>query len=134
MCKCWVDSTTANLHCMSSRLRPFCMPREDFGIAMAEAQGAGIPVIGYRVGGAAEIVRDLASAQPTGVLFDSQSVDAIVGAIERFEKNRWRIDAAACRANAQRFVPERFDEEMRALLATVLPDSSLRQSAAALVP
>src|SRR5690606_10206399 len=55
---------------------------EDFGIVAAESLAAGTPVIAFRAGGALDIVQD----GETGVLFDEQSVDALCGAIEKFEK------------------------------------------------
>jgi glycosyltransferase involved in cell wall biosynthesis len=84
---------------------------EDFGIVPVEAQAAGLPVIAYGVGGAAETVID----GRTGVLFDEQSVDALAAAIERFEG--LALDAHAARENARRFGRERFRAEMAAVIA-----------------
>jgi hypothetical protein len=50
--------------------------------------------------------------QVTGVLFDDQSADALVEAIERFE--RTSIDPGACRDNAMRFDAAVFRERMSA--------------------
>src|SRR5690606_23892585 len=86
--------------------------REGFGIVMAEAQAAGWPVIAYGQGGAAEIVRGLDTAEPTGLLFDEQTADAAAGAIEAFDRLRPRIQAAACRENARRFTIERFRQDL----------------------
>jgi glycosyltransferase involved in cell wall biosynthesis len=55
---------------------------EDFGIVSVEALSAGAPVITYGKGGALDIVQDGES----GVLFDEQSVDAVVDAIKRSEQ------------------------------------------------
>jgi glycosyltransferase involved in cell wall biosynthesis len=79
---------------------------EDFGIVPVEAQAAGLPVIAYGVGGAAETVLD----GRTGVLFDEQTVAGMAGAIERFE--RLTLAQAEVRANAERFGRERFRAEM----------------------
>jgi glycosyltransferase involved in cell wall biosynthesis len=79
---------------------------EDFGIVPVEAQAAGLPVIAYRVGGAAETVVDGA----TGVLFDQQSALGLADAIERFEGIE--LDERSIRANAERFGRERFRDEM----------------------
>ncbi len=83
---------------------------EDFGIVMAEAQACGTPLVAFGRGGAAEIVRE-----DTGVLFDEQSSDAVLRAIERFEARTFV--PAACRANALRFdravFRERFAEVLR---------------------
>jgi glycosyltransferase involved in cell wall biosynthesis len=79
---------------------------EDFGIVPVEAQAAGVPVIAYGVGGAAETVLD----GRTGVLFGEQTVAALAAAIERFEG--LQIDEHAVRRNAKRFGRERFRSEM----------------------
>ncbi|HEY2535900.1 MAG TPA: glycosyltransferase [Solirubrobacteraceae bacterium] len=79
---------------------------EDFGIVPVEAQAAGVPVIGYGVGGATETVLD----GRTGVLFDEQSPAGLAGAIERFDG--LTLDPDAARENARRFGRERFQAEM----------------------
>lgn len=89
---------------------------EDFGIAPVEAQAAGVPVIAFRGGGVGESVRDLCDAMPTGVLFDTQDVRAIVAALARFEREGGRIRAEDCRSNARRFAPDRFRREAAAFI------------------
>lgn len=93
---------------------------EDFGIALAEAQAAGTPLIAYAQGGARDIVRPLGSDNPTGVLFQQQSVESIRGAVEMFERNLAAISPSACRQNAQRFSVERFDRDIQAAVAQAL--------------
>jgi glycosyltransferase involved in cell wall biosynthesis len=88
---------------------------EDFGIVPVEAQAAGLPVIAYGVGGAAESVLD----GLTGVLFDEQSAAGLVAAIERFEG--LELDGAAMRENARRFSRERFRAEMAAVIDRAVP-------------
>ncbi len=83
---------------------------EDFGIVPVEAQAAGVPVIAYGVGGAAETVLD----GRTGVLFEEPSVTGMVSAIERFE--RIALAETDVRANAERFGRERFRGEMAAVI------------------
>ena len=83
---------------------------EDFGIVPVEAQAAGVPVIAYGVGGAAESVLD----GRTGVLFDEQSAAGLAAAIERFEG--LDLDQQAARENAVRFGRERFRVEMAAVI------------------
>jgi glycosyltransferase involved in cell wall biosynthesis len=83
---------------------------EDFGIVPVEAQAAGVPVIAYGVGGAAETVID----GRTGVLFDQQSPESLAAAIERLEGLGLRAEDA--RENARRFGRERFRAEMTAVI------------------
>lgn len=60
----------------------FLFPNEeDFGISAVEALAAGTPVIGYAKGGVLDIVQD----GETGVLFEHQTVDDLITAIQRFE-------------------------------------------------
>lgn len=54
---------------------------EDFGIVAVEALAAGAPVIGYNKGGTLDIVQDGES----GVLFQEQTIDAVVEAIQKAE-------------------------------------------------
>jgi len=83
---------------------------EDFGIVPVEAQAAGVPVIAYGIGGAAETVLD----GRTGVLFAEQSATALAQAIERFEG--LGLDAQDARENARGFGRERFRAEMAAVI------------------
>jgi glycosyltransferase involved in cell wall biosynthesis len=83
---------------------------EDFGIVPVEAQAAGLPVIAYGVGGAAETVLD----GRTGVLFDEPTVEGVASAIERFE--RLTLAETDVRANAERFGRERFRREMAGVI------------------
>ena len=89
---------------------------EDFGIAPVEAMACGTPVIALRRGGAAETVLGLDAAAPTGVFFDEQTAHAVVGAVRTFEANAARITAAACRARAEQFSPQRFRSEFMAFV------------------
>ena len=93
---------------------------EDFGIALAEAQACGTPLIAFGRGGVRDIVRPLGTEKPTGVLFRRQSVEAIRDAVETFERNSAAITPSACRQNAQRFSTERFDREILAVVAQAL--------------
>ncbi len=63
--------------------RGFIFPtEEDFGIVQAEALAAGAPVIAYGKGGVRDIVQDGES----GVLFDHQTVESVMAAIQKAEK------------------------------------------------
>ncbi|CAM5765477.1 glycosyl transferase [Labrys miyagiensis] len=81
---------------------------EDFGIVPVEAMASGRPVIAFGRGGATETV----IADRTGVFFETQSVEAIIEAVERLEK--MDIDPVAISAHAQTFGKAVFLEKMKA--------------------
>ncbi|MDJ0789021.1 MAG: glycosyltransferase [Myxococcota bacterium] len=114
----------AELAHLFARCRALVYPQEeDFGIIPVEAQAAGRPVIAYGSGGATETVVGLDDAEgraPTGVFFSPQTPDALIAAIERFEKESERFDPAAIRAHAEGFSVPRFHREMRAALDETL--------------
>ncbi len=70
---------------------------EDFGIASAEAQACGAPVIAYKSGGAEETIID----GKTGVFFTEQSAKSLKDAIVAHSKLKWDIEVL--RANAATF-------------------------------
>ena len=87
---------------------------EDFGITLVEAQACGTPAIAYGRGGALETVRGLGeSPAPTGVFFLAQTPEAIVAAVDRFEREGAGISPLECRRNAEQFSIERFRAELR---------------------
>lgn len=83
---------------------------EEFGICLAEAQSAGVPVVAPRTGGSGEIVAD----GETGVLLDTVDSDELVRALRRLEAIG--VDPADCRRAAMRFSEERFLDEIAELL------------------
>ena len=92
---------------LMANCRAFLFPGfEDFGIAPVEAQAAGRPVIAFGRGGALDTVTE----GQTGLFFREQSVEALIEAIEQFE--RLLFDPAAARVNAERFSVERFKREL----------------------
>ena len=91
---------------------------EDFGIALAEAQAYGTPLIAFRRGGASDIVQPLGATDiPTGILFNHQTVADICLAVDRLEREGRAILPSDCRRNASRFRGARFDSEIKEAFA-----------------
>lgn len=82
---------------------------EEFGLVMAEALAAGVPVVAPRAGGALDIVED----GVTGRLLDVVTTATIRDALESLVP-----DPEACRERAARFSTERFAQEMGEALDT----------------
>lgn len=94
---------------------------EDFGITMVEAQACGTPVIGFGRGGARDILPAPAPGRtPTGLLFEEQTEDAIIAAVQRFEAMRQRITPEACRRNALRFGIGQFRDGLRRIVSEAM--------------
>lgn len=85
---------------------------EDFGIVPLEAQACGTPVIALGKGGSLETVRGVEGHDRTGLYFDDDAPQSIAEAVRRFESLSVPPTAAACVANAARFHPERFREQL----------------------
>lgn len=83
---------------------------EDFGIAPIRAMSYGKPVIAFAKGGALDTMID----GVTGVMFDSQSVDALIEALERHRVVTFA--PSAIREHSEKFGTERFLSEISAIL------------------
>ncbi len=96
---------------------------EDFGITPVEAQACGTPVIAYGRGGALETVRGLGQgAAPTGLFFYEQTAQAIVEAVEKFDKHASEFSPDVCRANAEMFSIENFKNQMASVVKDAVVD------------
>ena len=74
------DASDAEFEKLITTAKGFIYPaEEDFGIVTVEALAAGTPVIGYKKAGTVDIVDDGVS----GVLFDEQTVEGVVSAIQK---------------------------------------------------
>lgn len=85
---------------------------EDFGITPVESQACGTPVIAFGKGGSRETVIAEVENNPTGILFDQQSITSIVDAIDLFEQRQDLYLPQNCRNNALRFSNQRFELEL----------------------
>lgn len=83
---------------------------EDFGITPVEAQACGTPVIAFGKGGALETIADGIS----GLFFDTQSVESLCEAIERFET--MNFNSTDISSHASKFSEERFLAQMKSFL------------------
>jgi glycosyltransferase involved in cell wall biosynthesis len=85
---------------------------EDFGIVPVEAQAAGKPVIGLNRGGLTETVIN----GQTGILLDSDSDQALAGAVTNFRPEKFV--SAAIKKHAEKFSLERFNQEFVKVLSS----------------
>jgi glycosyltransferase involved in cell wall biosynthesis len=103
------------------RCRALLFPgEEDFGIVPVEANACGAPVAAFARGGATETVVPLKEQGATGEWFEEQTVDSLVAALERLERNTDRLDPAAARRQALKFEQRRYERELLAYLGRVL--------------
>ena len=95
-----------DLKSLLSRARGVLFPAyEDFGIVPVEAMAAGLPVVVFNQGGAAETV-----LPEFGEHITAQTPDELVAAVQRLEKKTY--DPDALKAHAEKFSEERFRGEL----------------------
>lgn len=92
---------------------------EDFGIALVEAQAAGCPVIAYGKGGAKETVIH----GETGILYPHQTAEAIVEAVQDFERGVFQFDPRHLRRHAERFDRKHFIKNLTSLVGNLAAGS-----------
>jgi glycosyltransferase involved in cell wall biosynthesis len=97
-----------------SRARAFLFPGfEDFGLTPLEAMASGKPVIAYGRGGALETVVD----GITGLFFGEQTVESLIGALERF--GRQEFSETAIRRHASGYDISRFQARIKDAIETI---------------
>ncbi len=88
---------------------------EDFGMVPVEAMASGRPVLAYREGG----VLDSVVEGKTGLFFDRQTPEAVIEAVERFERTKDTFRSGEIIRHAQQFDVASFKTRM----AKVIEDS-----------
>ena len=89
----------------------FIFPQEeDFGIVAIEALASGKPLIAFRGGDIPEHMEE----EKMGVFFDKQSPEAIIEAVEKFEK--MSFDPEYTRSKVLKFDREIFKEKMKEII------------------
>jgi glycosyltransferase involved in cell wall biosynthesis len=86
--------------------------QEDFGIVPVEVMASGRPVIAFGSGGALDTVVDGWS----GVLFNDQTVEGLVDAIDRYETQEARFIPAIIRNHARQFSETTFKSKISLLI------------------
>ena len=100
----------------ASRCRALIFPgEEDFGMTPLEINASGRPVIAYRAGGATGTVIN----GRTGVFFETQTVDSLIGAIEEFESLSW--NRQYLRRHAEKFDRNAFAARINQFLSEAAP-------------
>ncbi len=103
--------SNADLPDLMARCKAFIFPgREDFGITPVEAEASGRPVIAFGAGGVLDSVID----GETGVLFEEQTVESLMSAVERF--NTLKFDSAIIHCHAETFSMETFRQKLAAFI------------------
>lgn len=89
---------------------------EPFGIAAVEALAAGCPVIAYAEGGS----RDIVIPGENGLLFDEQTPESLIKAIQQFRS--LQFDRKKVSLSADRFSTKCFRQGIKSLVAKALSD------------
>ena len=100
----------------AGRCRALIFPgEEDFGMTPLETNSAGRPIIAFRGGGATETVVE----GKTGVFFNEQTPESLIGAIEEFES--LSFDRLMLRRHAEKFDRKVFASRIREFVGNIAP-------------
>lgn len=120
---------TENLKRLYGECRAFIFPgEEDAGITPLEAQASGRPVVAFGRGGALETVVSLSDYQEgkrdffSGIFFQEQTEDALIEAVQIFEKHIHRLNSERVRAHAETFDRQVFKERIIRTILQKLKD------------
>lgn len=100
----FIDAEQMKFYLQNARAFVFAA-EEDFGILPVEAQACGTPVIGFGKGG----VRETVINAKTGVYFETQKINAIIEAVDKFERMEFNHEYIC--NHAQQFSKIRFEHE-----------------------
>lgn len=91
---------------------------EDFGIIPVEAQACGTPVIAFGAGGALETVIGYEEdpEHATGLFFGAQTTQSLIRSVQKFDEISGSIKYKNCRINAEKFSPESFRSQLKAIV------------------
>ncbi len=87
-----------------------CPQEEDFGLTPLEAAATGTPALVYSAGGYLETVIN----NDTGLYFDTQSKEAIISVVNRFEAGHHQVSLKHCKEQAALFSRDRFSRAFSA--------------------
>ncbi len=87
---------------------------EDFGITPLEAMASGRPVIAYGKGGATETIIN----GKTGVFFKEQTKESLIGAIKKYEANKFNKNDAILQA--KKFEKKQFIDKIKKYIDEVM--------------
>ncbi|MEO8398215.1 MAG: glycosyltransferase [Ignavibacteriaceae bacterium] len=85
---------------------------EDFGIMVVEALSCGTPVIAFNKGGTAETVTDFKN----GIHFNSQTIEAITDAVNKFELSQDKFDLEIISKDAKKYDRKIFEEKIQSFI------------------
>ncbi len=83
---------------------------EPFGIVPVEALASGLPVLAFRRGGSADIIRDGIN----GLFFPEQTVDSLAEGIRRFNVAQFKHDQVV--KSAERFSADHFQKNIKQII------------------
>ncbi len=92
---------------------------EDFGIVPIEAMASGAPVVAFNRGGAMDTIKH----GVTGILFNEQTVPAIIEAVLRIEDNTYQFDPKVIRSHAIKFEKTLFKSRFHRFVNTTLKNA-----------
>ncbi len=92
-----------------------CPQEEDFGLTPLEAAATGTPTLAFNAGGYRETIIN----NDTGLFFEEQTKEAIIGTVNHFESGHHQISAKHCHEQAALFGSDRFTKAFSAKVNSI---------------